>query len=172
MKTKKWMTTLTGGALCLSLLACGSGNDKSGGSQDLYQEVSYERPEPEEKPEPYTQEGEASYYHRSLAGEPMANGEPYKPGKMTAAHRKLPLGTKVEVVNQENDSAVVVEITDRGPYAKDRIIDVSNAAARRLDFVKEGATEVEVAVVKPAPGHTVADSLPTKEAAAAAAGNQ
>ena len=171
MKTRDWMTTITGGALCLSLLACDSGNDKTDQSQGLYQEVSYERPEPEEKPEPYTEEGEASYYHRSLAGEPMANGEPYKPGKMTAAHKKLPLGTKVEVVNQENDSSVVVEITDRGPYAKERIIDVSNAAARKLDFVKEGATEVEVEVVKPAPGHTVADSVPKKEAAAAA-GNQ
>ncbi len=172
MKAKNWMTTITGGTLCLSLLACGSGKDKTGQSQDLYQEVSYERPEPAEKPEAYTQEGEASYYHPTLAGEPMANGEPYKPGKMTAAHKKLPLGTKVEVVNQENDSAVVVEITDRGPYAKERIIDVSNAAARKLDFVKEGATEVEVEVVKPAPGHTVADSVPKKGAAAAAAGNQ
>ena len=171
MKTN-WMRTITGGALCLSLLACGSGNDKPDGAQGLYKDVSYERPEPAEKPEPYSEEGEASYYHRSLAGEPMANGEPYKPGKMTAAHRKLPLGTKVEVVNQDNDSAVVVEITDRGPYAKDRILDVSNAAARKLDFVKEGATEVEVEVVKPAPGHTVADSVPKKEAAAAAAGNQ
>jgi|GEM_PF-3216886 len=171
MKTN-WMTTITGGALCLSLLACGSGKDKANQAQGLYEDVSYEQPEPEERPEPYTEEGEASYYHRSLAGEPMANGESYKPGKMTAAHRKLPLGTKVEVVNQDNDSTVVVEITDRGPYAKDRIIDVSNAAARKLDFVKKGATEVQVAVVKPAPGHTVADSVPKKEAAAAAAGNQ
>ncbi len=170
MKTKNWMATITGGALCLSLLACGSGNDKNDQSQDLYQDVSYERPEPAEKPEPYTQEGEASYYHRSLAGEAMANGEPYKPGKMTAAHKKLPLGTKVEVVNQENDSSVVVEITDRGPYAKQRIIDLSNAAAHKLDFVKEGEAEVEVEVVQPAPGHTVADSVPKKEAAAA--GNQ
>jgi rare lipoprotein A len=171
MKTNNWMTTITGGALCLSLLACGSGKEKNDQYQDLYGEVSYERPEPAEKPEPYTQEGEASYYHPTLAGEPMANGEPYKPGKMTAAHKKLPLGTKVEVVNQENDSSVVLEITDRGPYAKDRIIDVSNAAARKLDFVKEGATEVEVEVVKPAPGHTIADSVPKKEQAAAA-GNQ
>jgi rare lipoprotein A len=170
MKTINWMVKITGGALCMLLLACGSGKDKTDQSQALYEEVSYERPETEQKPEPYTQEGEASYYHRSLAGEPMANGEPYKPGKMTAAHKKLPLGTKVEVVNQENDSSVVLEITDRGPYAKDRIIDVSNAAARKLDFVKEGATEVEVEVVKPAPGHTVADSVPKKEAAAA--GNQ
>ena len=145
MKTRNWIVKIAGGALCLSLLACGSGNDKPDGAQGLYEDVSYERPEPAERPEPYSEEGEASYYHRSLAGEPMANGEPYKPGKMTAAHKKLPL---------------------------DRILDVSNAAARKLDFVKDGATEVEVEVVKPAPGHTVADSVPKKEAAAAAAGNQ
>jgi rare lipoprotein A len=83
---------------------------------------------------------------------------------MTAAHKKLPLGTKVEVVNQDNDSSVVVEITDRGPYVGERIIDMSNAAAKKLDFVEEGKTEVELEVVEPADGHTVADSLPKKEA--------
>jgi rare lipoprotein A len=158
MKTKGWISTISGGVLFFSLLACGPERREGEQDQDQYENVSYEREEP------YTQEGVASYYHQSLAGEPMANGEPYKPNKMTAAHKKLPLGTKVEVVNQNNDSAVVVEITDRGPYVGERIIDMSNAAARKLDFVEEGKTEVELEVVEPADGHTVSDSLPTKEA--------
>lgn len=161
MKMNELISKISFSALFVSLLACGPAREEGKQDQDdIYENVSYERPEAE----PYSQEGIASYYHPSLAGEPMANGEPYKPGKMTAAHKKLPLGTKVEVVNQENDSAVVVEITDRGPYVGKRIIDMSNAAAKKLDFVEEGKTVVELEVVEPADGHTVADSLPKKEA--------
>ncbi len=159
MKTKELIAKISVSALFVSLLACGQAREEGKQDQDdIYKNVSYERPEP------YSQEGVASYYHPSLAGEPMANGEPYRPNKMTAAHKKLPLGTKVEVVNQDNDSSVVVEITDRGPYVGERIIDMSNAAAKKLDFVEEGKTEVELEVVEPADGHTVADSLPKKEA--------
>lgn len=115
-----------------------------------------------EEPEPYTQEGEASYYARSLQGSKMANGKPYKPSAMTAAHRKLPLGTKVKVYNDDNDSSVVVEITDRGPYVGDRIIDLSRAAAKELDFIKEGKTDVEIEVVEPAEGYSISDSVSVK----------
>jgi len=162
MKTKHWRTQMAGSALFLSLLACGRTEKTDQEPNNLYEEVSYERAEP--PAEPFTQEGEASYYHPSLAGEPMANGKPYKPNQLTAAHKRLPLGTKVEVVNQDNDSTVVVEITDRGPYVGERILDVSRAAARELDFVQEGKTEVELEVVESADGHTVADSVPQKAA--------
>jgi rare lipoprotein A len=115
-----------------------------------------------QKPEPYTQEGEASYYARSLRGSQMANGAPYKPADMTAAHRKLPLGTKVEVTNTKNDSVAVVEITDRGPYVGDRIIDLSRAAAQELNFIQDGKTNVSLEVVKPADGYSVSDSVGKK----------
>ncbi len=117
----------------------------------------------QQESEPYTQEGEASYYARSLQGSKMANGKPYQPSAMTAAHRKLPLGTKVQVYNDDNDSLVVVEITDRGPYAGDRIIDLSRAAAKELDFIKDGTTDVEIQVVEPANGYTVSDSVAVKK---------
>jgi rare lipoprotein A len=113
--------------------------------------------------EPYTQEGVASYYARSLRGSKMANGEPYKPTAMTAAHRKLPLGTKVQVTNTQNDSSAIVEITDRGPYVGRRIIDLSRAAALTLDFVGEGKTVVELEVIEPAEGYTVSDSVSRKQ---------
>lgn len=116
----------------------------------------------QQEPEPYKQEGEASFYARSLQGSKMANGEAYKHSAMTAAHRKLPLGTKVEVVNDDNDSSVVVEITDRGPYAHNRIIDLSRAAAKELDFIQEGKTDVEIEVVEPAEGYSVSDSVSEK----------
>jgi rare lipoprotein A len=77
----------------------------------------------------------------------MANGDPYQPAALTAAHRKLPLGTKVKVINPENDSLVVVEITDRGPYAGDRIIDLSRAAANELDIIEEGVADVTIEVI-------------------------
>lgn len=116
-----------------------------------------------QEPEPYTQEGEASYYATSLRGSKMANGALYKPAAMTAAHRQLPLGTKVEVTNTTNDSVAVVEITDRGPYAGDRIIDLSRAAAKELNFIQNGKTNVSLEVVKPAEGYSVSDSVSKKE---------
>lgn len=118
---------------------------------------------PVQEAEPYTQQGEASYYARSLRGSTMANGEPYKPTAMTAAHRKLPLGTKVEVTNIENDSSAIVEITDRGPYAGDRIIDLSRAAATNLDFIEDGKTTVALEVIEPAEGYQVSDSITYKK---------
>jgi rare lipoprotein A len=86
--------------------------------------------------------GEASYYHDSLAGNPTASGDPYHPGALTAAHRKLPLGSKVRVTNLDNGRVVVVEVNDRGPFAKGRVIDLSRAAARRLGMIQQGHAEV------------------------------
>lgn len=98
----------------------------------------------------YTEEGKASYYARKFQGRDMANGQPYRRGKMTAAHRTLPLGTKVKVTNVRTNKSVKVEITDRGPFVKGRIVDLSEKAARRLDFIKAGVVPVEVKVIKPA----------------------
>jgi rare lipoprotein A len=112
--------------------------------------------------EPFTQEGRASYYARSLQGRPMANGQPYRPSELTAAHRRLPLGTKVEVLNKENDNSVVVEITDRGPYVGNRIIDLSRAAAEELDFITDGLTQVQITVVEPAEGYSASNPMGTE----------
>ncbi|SDL17607.1 rare lipoprotein A [Catalinimonas alkaloidigena] len=113
----------------------------------------------EEGPEPYQQEGTASYYANMLQGNAMSNGEPYRKDSLTAAHMLLPLGTKVAVTNLENDSTVTVEITDRGPYHSQRILDLSKAAARQLDMIDDGTASIRLEVIEPAAGYTVADSV-------------
>lgn len=93
------------------------------------------------------QTGLASYYARSLAGHPTASGEPYDPKKLTAAHRTLPLGTRVRVTNIDNQATVEVRINDRGPFVEGRIIDVSTAAARELGMTEKGVVPVEIEVL-------------------------
>lgn len=99
----------------------------------------------------YTEEGKASYYSNKLHGKKMANGDPYHKGKLTAAHRTLPFGTKVKVTNLQTNKTVKVKITDRGPFVKGRVVDLSEAAARRLDYLDTGIVPVKLRVVKPAP---------------------
>lgn len=91
--------------------------------------------------------GEASYYHDSLAGNPTASGMPYRPGALTAAHPTLPLGTKVRVTDADSGRSVVVEVNDRGPFAKHRVIDLSRAAARQIGLIQRGHGEVELEVI-------------------------
>jgi rare lipoprotein A len=91
--------------------------------------------------------GSASFYHNSLAGRKTASGEPYRPGAMTAAHKKLPLGTRLRVTNLANGKQVVVKVNDRGPYAKGRILDLSRGAAEQLGFIKQGHTKVRIEVL-------------------------
>lgn len=99
----------------------------------------------------YTEEGKASYYSNKLHGRKMANGDKYSRHKLTAAHRTLPFGTKVKVTNLETNKSVKVKITDRGPFVKGRVVDLSEAAAKRLDYISAGIVPVRVKVVKPAP---------------------
>jgi rare lipoprotein A len=93
--------------------------------------------------------GEASYYGKDFHGRKTASGEPFDMWDMTAAHRKLPLGTRVRVTNLANDRTVIVRINDRGPYTGKRIIDVSYAAARKLGMLERGVAHVRVEVLAP-----------------------
>jgi len=91
------------------------------------------------------QVGYATWYGQRFAGRRTANGERFDPGKMTAAHRTLAFGTWVEVKRLDTGSSVRVRITDRGPFGHDdRIIDLSRAAARRLDLLRQGLIKVQV----------------------------
>lgn len=92
------------------------------------------------KPAIAEQCGGASWY--ALDGRRTASGEIMNSGRMTAAHRRLPLGTVVTVRNMRNGRSVVVRINDRGPFGRGRIIDVSRAAARKLGFLSRGVTRV------------------------------
>jgi rare lipoprotein A len=86
--------------------------------------------------------GLASWYDIDAAE--TANGESMDADALTAAHPSLPLGTRVLVENVENGESVVVRVNDRGPFAGDRIIDLSRGAAERLDMIKDGVATVRV----------------------------
>lgn len=94
------------------------------------------------------QEGMASWYGGSLHGGPTASGERFDKNAMTAAHRTLPMNTRVRVTSKRNGRTVVVRINDRGPYGKGRIIDLSEAAAKRLDMIDAGVVPVRVEVIR------------------------
>ena len=89
-------------------------------------------------------EGEASYYGDELAGNPTASGERFDPNKLTAAHRTLPLGTRLRVTNMRNGKSVIVRVNDRGPFTGRRVLDVSKAAARRLGMLARGTAPVRL----------------------------
>ena len=88
--------------------------------------------------------GVASYYGSEFAGRPTASGERYDPHRLTAAHRSLPFGTRLRVLNLENGRSVVVRVNDRGPARKDRILDLSYRAAKRLGFSGAGLARVRI----------------------------
>lgn len=94
------------------------------------------------------QTGIASWYGDDFNGKATANGEIYNMHKLTAAHQNLPFHTLVEVENLENQKKVLVRINDRGPFLKNRIIDLSMQAAQRLDMTDKGTAEVHLRVLR------------------------
>ena len=95
------------------------------------------------------QRGLASWYGPGFAGRRTANGEIFNPEQLTAAHRYLPFGTLVEVVNLSTGGSVVVRITDRGPFIHNRVIDLSAAAARSIGLLGAGVGPVELRILTP-----------------------
>ena len=96
---------------------------------------------------PTTQRGVASWYGPGFHGQATASGETYDQFEMTAAHRTWPLGTRVRVTNEQNGRSCTVRINDRGPQVRDRIIDLSKAAAAAIDMVQAG--EAPVVLLEP-----------------------
>ncbi len=92
--------------------------------------------------------GMASYYHESFHGNETAYGVEYDKNKLTAAHRLHPYGTRLRVTRLDNKKSVVVKVTDKGPYVRGRIIDLSKAAAERIGLLEDGVTEVKVEVLE------------------------
>jgi rare lipoprotein A len=95
----------------------------------------------------YTERGVASWYGKKFHGRLTSSREPYDMYEMTAAHKTLPLPTYVKVRNLRNDKTIVVRVNDRGPFVHNRIIDLSYAAALRLDMVQDGTSLVEVTAI-------------------------
>ena len=106
--------------------------------------------------------GKASYYSDKLHGRRMANGQPYHRDSMTCAHLKFPFGTMLKVRNPINGRTVIVRVTDRGPYSKRYIIDLSRAAAKKLGIISAGFCQVEITPFHPevVPYRAEEDSLP------------
>lgn len=102
--------------------------------------------------------GIASYYDNYFNGKTMAGGGLFDNSKMTCAHKTLPFGTMLKVTNLANEKSVVVKVTDRGPYVKGRILDLTIAAAKELGFINNGTTRVIYEILrdnKPIPEDTV-----------------
>lgn len=100
----------------------------------------------------YREKGIASWYgyetYSRKGGQMTANGEAFHPKKLTAAHKLLPLPTFVRVTNLENDRSIIVRVNDRGPFHKDRLIDLSAGAAKKLGFYEKGTARVLVETVQ------------------------
>jgi rare lipoprotein A len=111
-------------------------------------------------PSGYKQNGIASWYGKKFHGEFTSNGEVYDMYGMTAAHKTLPIPSYVRVTNTLNNKSVIVRVNDRGPFEKGRIIDLSYAAAHRLDYTNAGTAPVIVEYIETSP---MANSEPVEK---------
>ena len=141
----KWLSdislvTLVGAALAISGCTSKDSGEDSGGQGKLTQQ---EKGSAATKPV-HKEVGEASWYGPGFQGQETANGETFDQKDMTAAHPSLPMGTKAKVTNLENGKKIEVRINDRGPYADNRVIDLSSAAANKLDMKEDGTTQVKI----------------------------
>lgn len=108
-----------------------------------------EAPSTQERPEAARAEtGLASYYARGLHGRLTASGERYDRRALTCAHRRYPFGTLLRVTDLESGRSVVVRVTDRGPFAENRIVDLSWAAARALGILERGLARVAIELAR------------------------
>lgn len=144
------MKTLTLALLSIGLLAvptgCGGGAESQ--TQSSTTLGSHEEATDDRRPIRVL-EGRASYYADSLAGNHTANGDIYDPTKLTAASRDLPFGTIVRVVRVDTGASVVVRVNDRGPFGdRRRILDLSRAAAERLDMIRAGVITIRAEILE------------------------
>jgi rare lipoprotein A len=96
----------------------------------------------------YTESGRASYYAMKFQLKRTASGELYDNAKKTAAHKKLPFGTKIKVTNIKNRKSVIVKINDRGPFVQGRIVDLSRSAFTSIANLDAGIIEVKIEVIR------------------------
>lgn len=109
-----------------------------------------------------TNKGTTSYYANKFQGNKTASGEKYDKNKYTAAHRTYAFGTKLKVTNLSNNKTVIVTVNDRGPYAKQRLIDLSYVAANDIGMISQGIAQVSIEVVtgSETPGNSTAKKQP------------
>lgn len=117
--------------------------EKAEGKNDLVKDEVTVKTEASGEPV-LEQVGEASFYGKGFHGKKTASGETFNQNELTAAHPTLPLGSEATVTNLETGKSVEVEINDRGPYAKGRDLDVSKAAAKKLEMTEDGVAPVKI----------------------------
>lgn len=98
-------------------------------------------------PTGHTESGQASFYGDEFHGRKTANGERFDQAKLTAAHKRLPFGSMVRVINTQNGKSVLVRVNDRGPFVSGRIIDLSSSAFRSIASLSAGVVPVRIEVV-------------------------
>lgn len=136
----KWLSEVSLITLAGVLVISGCSSEHGGGTGEQSQqdqESAINKPLHKEV-------GKASWYGPGFQGHKTSNGETYNKNEMTAAHPSLPMGTKAKVTNLENGKKVNVRINDRGPLTENRAIDLSSAAANKLDMKKDGTAEVKI----------------------------
>ena len=99
---------------------------------------------------PYKEKGYASWYGKKYHGNKTSIGETYNMYEMSGAHKTLPLPSYLRVRNLKNNKEVIIRLNDRGPFLKDRIVDLSYAAAYKLDIIEKGSEFVEIELINPA----------------------
>jgi rare lipoprotein A len=117
----------------------------------------------------YRETGTASWYGSESQGRTTASGEVFDMNGLSAAHRTLPLGTVIRVTNLDNYKSVTVKVNDRGPFVKNRIIELSYGAARELGFIAQGTAPVKIETREPMNGgalYTVQAAIFTEEESA------
>ena len=133
---------------CVTHQRAYSPQDKSTSSRQKPGQKPYtiagKRYEPLSSHEGFVQEGIASSYGQDFHGRTTSSGEPFDMNAMTAAHKTLPLGVYVKVRHKRSGREIIVRINDRGPFVSERIIDLSEEAARRLEMIQEGVAAVKV----------------------------
>lgn len=95
----------------------------------------------------FAERGQASFYHDKFQGRTTACGQSFDQSRLTAAHRRLPCGTRVRVTRRDTNHSVEVTINDRGPFVRGRVIDLSKSAARQLEMVRRGVVPVQVTIL-------------------------
>lgn len=133
-------------AACLVFSACGSGDAQRyrDGDGDVYSGRTATAPDGST----HALSGKASWYGPGFQGRQTANGETFDTRQFTAAHKTMPFGTMIRVVDPATEKSVVVRINDRGPFSPGRVIDLSEAAAEDLDMKQRGIIHVELVVLE------------------------
>ena len=91
--------------------------------------------------------GEASYYADKFEGRLTANGERFDQDELTCAHKTLPFNTVLKVTNLDNGKSVVVRVNDRGPFIDGRVVDLSKAAAKKIEMIRAGVVKVKCEII-------------------------